>query len=611
MAQRDVTNTENYAGLPGGFFSQPSSFFMTPSGPQALSPCGPTGSVTSAANNLQTQSPGMVCSQNGASGQSIAPRVERTSAKVHADFKLSDDVEAFADVWDSYNTTSLASGLAGFGANALVPSLYYAAGSGFAPFAPTVGGNPLTYYFPASQTVNTTSNFYRASSGLNGSFNTKKLGDWDWSVSYGHSQSEVSNAYTNQVNASVVGNYLNSVTPGTFSAATLDSLPGVLGTSYDQAISKLDTVDATISTPDLFKLPAGNVGLGFGAQFQHQSEYIGPGSTEFVNPYTQAVDSERNVAAVYYQVDVPILHNLVFSQSGRYDHYDDVGGVFSPRFALRYQPAKELTMYASYDRGFRAPTLIELHETGNVTFQAVDGQNANEYFVGNPNLQPEHTKNYNLGFELSPSRYTDFGFDWYKIDISNVISQQNIVAEVAANPGQPLYYLGYTNLSYLDTDGFEVTFRQAVPTKIGTFTLSGDWAYVWHFTMPIGGVADDFAGNNGANDTVFGGAMPRWKGNTTLNWTYKKWTTALTWQFTGPYAQVIVPGSNVGSYSLFNLFVSYTGFKHWTLYAGINNLFNRAPPFDPVWMYTYRGYYDPSIYSYIGRYGQIGATYRF
>jgi iron complex outermembrane receptor protein len=610
MSQRGFTSNEDYSARPGGYFAQPSSFFMTPSGPQALSPCGPTGTVTSALNNLQTKSDGTVCSQNGASGQSLAAQTERTSAKVHADFKLSDNVEAFGDIWGSHNTTSLMSGLAGFGAGALVPSLYFT-GSEFAAFSPTVGANALTYYFPNAQAVNTTSNFYRVSGGLKGSLSTKTFGDWDWSASYGHSQSVVSNAYTNQINASTVLGYTNSVTPATFSAATLNALPGVLGTANNQGISKLDVVDATISTPNLFKLPAGDVGLGFGAQFQHQSEVISPGSTAFVNPVTQAVDGHRNVAALYYQADIPIVRGLTFGQSGRYDRYNDFGGVYSPRFALRYQPVRDLTMYASYNRGFRAPTLIELYQTAAVTYQTVNNQNVNEYFVGNRNLQPERTKNYNIGFQSSPTRTTDFGLDYYRIDVSNVIGQPDIVAMVNANPGQPMYKLGYTNLSYLHTDGLEATFKQMVPTKIGTFTLAGDWAYVWHFTMPMSGVATNFAGNNGANNTVFGGAFPRWKGTTELSWAFRKWTTTLTWKYTGPYAQVINPGSDAASYSQFNLFVSYTGFKHWTLYAGINNLFNRTPPFDPVWMYTYRGAYDPSLYSGIGRYGQIGATYRF
>jgi iron complex outermembrane receptor protein len=79
-----------------------------------------------------------------------------------------------------------------------------------------------------------------------------------------------------------------------------------------------------------------------------------------------------------------------------------------------------------------------------------------------------------------------------------------------------------------------------VSTKIGTFTLSGDWAYVWHFKMPVGGETTDFAGNNGSLNEPFGGSFPRWKGNTSLNWNYhNQWNATLTWMFTGPYSQAI------------------------------------------------------------------------
>lgn len=610
LAERDITSNENYSDLNGGFFSQPSSFWMTPNGPQAPTPCEPGAQVTSALDNLQTKNPGTACSQNGASAQSIAAQVKRSNLKVHADFKLSDYDEAFIDVWGSHNTTSLASGLAGFGAGALVPSLYYRPGVGYALFAPTVDGNALTYYFPKGQVVNTNSNFYRLSSGVKGSFGTDKFGDWDWAASVGHSASNVSNSYTNQISASVVQDYLNTITMSTFSPSTFNTLPGLFGTSVTHATSTLDTFDATISTSNLFALPAGDVGLGFGTQFQHQTEYIGAGSINFVSPYTQAVNGERDVAAAYYQIDIPLLSSLSFSQSGSYDHYGEFGGVFSPRYALRFQPVESLTAYASYNVGFRAPTLIELYESGSVTYQAVGTQNVNEYFIGNPNLQPEKTRNYNVGFQWSPTTNTDIGFDWYKIDVSNVISQLNIVTEVNANPSQPFYVLPYANISYLKTQGFESTFKQALPTRIGNFTLSGDWAYVWQFKIPDSIVAD-FAGNNGANDTVFGGALPRWKGNTNLSWANNNWTGTLTWQYTGPYKQVIDPGSNAASYSQFNVSLSYTGIKHWKLYASIDNLFNRAPPWDAVWMYTYRGYYDPSLYEYIGRYAQVGATYTF
>ncbi|MFP3182370.1 MAG: TonB-dependent receptor, partial [Paraburkholderia sp.] len=559
MDERGITSNQDYSGENGGYFSQPSSYWTTANGVQALSDCSASGGkVTSALNNIQTEEAGTVCSRNGASAQSIAPEAERTNVKVHADFKINDNVQAFADVWDSYNTTRLLQGLAGFTSGDNLGTTLYENGGVVSAFPATVGGTGLTYYFPEAQSVTTVSNFYRVSTGLKGSFSTEKLGDWDWTTSYGHSEDEVSNSYGNQINASVLSSYLSSVTTSTFSSNTLNSLPGLFGTSQDQAISKLDTLDATISTANLFTLPAGNVGLGFGAQFQHQSEYIGAGSTAYLSPITQAVDGERNVAAVYYQIDVPILRNLTFSQSGRYDHYDDFGGAFSPRFALRYQPVSMLTMYTSYDRGFRAPTLIETSEKANLVYQTVNGQNVNENVIGNPNLQPERTKNYNIGFELSPTRTTDIGLDWYKIDVSNVIGEESIASLVAANPGQSVYNVAFENLSYLHTDGFEATFKQSLPTKIGTFTFSADWAYVWHFTMPSNGVAVDYAGNNGAIDTVFGAAFPRWKGNTDLSWAYRKWTTTLSWQFTGPYAQAIESGSPaVASYSQFNLYTSY------------------------------------------------------
>ncbi|MEA3119455.1 MAG: iron complex outerrane recepter protein, partial [Paraburkholderia sp.] len=338
---------------------------------------------------------------------------------------------------------------------------------------------------------------------------------------------------------------------------------------------------------------------------------------EVINPNLSSVQGQRNVAAVYYQFDLPILRNLTFSQSGRYDHYSDVGGAFSPRFALRYQPVKAFTTYASYNRGFRAPTFVEDANSSALVLSPnpTTGQFQSTLIQGNPNLQPERTQNYNIGFQLAATRTTDIGFDWYKINISNVIGTSTPSAVYGSN-GQFLYQTeNYQNLGTLDTSGFETTLRQSLPTKIGTFTLSADWSYVQSFVMNSGGASFNGAGNNLLYNEPFGGSFPRWKGNTTLDWAYHKWNTALTWQYTGPYSQTFqIPGAanSVASYSQFNLMVTYTGIKHWTIYGGINNIFNRIPPWDPVWQpaLDFTGY-DSSLYSFYGRYAQIGATYKF
>ncbi len=243
------------------------------------------------------------------------------------------------------------------------------------------------------------------------------------------------------------------------------------------------------------------------------------------NPLLQSVSGERNVAAIYYQIDIPIIRNLTFSQSGRYDHYSDFGGAFSPRYALRYQPVSALTMYGSFNRGFRAPTFVENTASTNVGLQQ-NGNNLVRIHVVTKATRIcslSARKNYNLGFELSPTRTTDVGFDWYKIRVTNVIGQanlptvidQNNPSQVVRNPDGSIAYvnLPYENLGYLDTDGFEGTLRQSLKTTVGTFTLSADWAYVNHFKIGLPGQSPlNSAGNNLAIDPAVRWQLPALEG---------------------------------------------------------------------------------------------------
>jgi iron complex outermembrane receptor protein len=278
--------------------------------------------------------------------------------------------------------------------------------------------------------------------------------------------------------------------------------------------------------------------------------------------YLQSINGQRNVGAVYYQFNIPLVPTLTFSQSGRYDHYSDFGGAFSPRFALSLKPISELTTYASYTRGFRAPTLAENSQSNSSGIQtAVDpnsptnptgGQAYPVLVRGNPNLRPERTRNYNIGFELEPDARTSIGFDWYRIDVKNVIGTGNIQQIVDANdpgvvvrnPNGTIAYVNmdYENLNTLTTDGFELNAHEAIPIPVGTLSLAANWAYVWHFRQESSAGTVDFAGNDGAIDTPFGASFPRWKGTTAVGWDYQSFTTTATYQFTGPYVLTQMPG---------------------------------------------------------------------
>jgi iron complex outermembrane receptor protein len=644
LADRDSTKNQDFTNQPGGFSLLAPSYWIPGGGTtaQALSGCPFGGRVGSATNNYVSAQGGItsgtVCGYNTAESESIAPMTERENIKLHGDFKINDATTAFADFWVSHNTTTTNDGTWANTVGSPISStlVYNPATKSITPFNNTVpASNPfnpfgvptqLVYTFPGANAETTDSTFWRASTGIKGNFSLP-YGDWDWSTSISHSQDVVSNVYTNQLNVAALNNiYQNGVFNFANPSATPNGLAGLYQNTNNLGVSKLDTVDATISTPNLFHLPTGDVGLGFGAQFLHESESLTPGaewlSGQTISPNLQTVNGNRNIAAAYYQIDIPIIHNLTFSQSGRYDHYSDVGGAFSPRFALRYQPVQALTMYGSYDRGFRAPTFVENSASQTIGLQVESIGNVTTITSGNPNLQPERTKNYNLGFQLSPARTTDIGVDWYKIHVDNVIGQGAATDVFDPNTGALAYQkIPYANLGTLDTSGLETTLRQSLPTKIGTFTLAADWAYVYRFLFNLGGAGYvNGAGNNLAITQPFGASFPRWKGNTTLSWDYHKWDAALTWQYTGPYTQAIQPANtptpatgSTPSYSQFNLMVTYTGFKHWTIYGGIDNIFNRTPPFDPVFASSAldQNGYDQSLYTYYGRFAQIGATYKF
>ena len=637
LADRDTTESQDFSNKPFGGSVQTPTFFLNPtSGVTQGYGCAPGQMVPVGSNFIASQNNagaitgGTVCQKNNAEDYSIEPMTERLNAKIHADFKINDSTSAYADLWESNNTTTVNDG----------PPLIQ---NGLQYNPATKSVTPVTFMVPATNPYNNTgvaqeffgyapttyssttdANYWRAAMGIKGSFSTGKE-DWDWNTAYTHSMSTVSNIYGSVINPNALQTELNN---GTYNflnpAATPQAVNNFLTTANNLGISKLDAVDATLSTPNLFHIPTGDIGLGLGAQFLHESELIEEGGNyltpNVLNPNTQEVAGERNVAAVYYQVDVPLVDKmLTFSQSGRYDHYSDFGGAFSPRFALRFQPIQQLTTYASYTRGFRAPEFLENTNSSNIGIMPIgpNGQDENVITKGNPDLQPERTKNYNIGFELSPTRTTDIGFDWYKIHVDKAIGTQLDPSATVFNADGSIAYMvnTYENLGSFDTDGFETTFSQSLPTPVGTFKLSADWAYIWHFKMNgIGGLAStvDGAGNDLTLAQPFGGSFPRWKGNTDLSWNFHQWNADLEWQYTGPYSDALGLNYTTGSYSVFNLNVAYTGFKHWTIYGGMNNIFNKAPPYDPLWVNQIdQTGYDQSLYTYMGRYLQVGATYKF
>jgi vitamin B12 transporter len=113
----------------------------------------------------------------------------------------------------------------------------------------------------------------------------------------------------------------------------------------------------------------------------------GEAKDESANTGTQ-VNSQSD-RAVYAELESSFFNSLFIASNVRFDDYSSFGGHFTFRVTPAYTiPVTETKLMGSVGTGFKAPTLSELYQN----FPAFD-------FVANPNLKPEESTGFDVGFE--------------------------------------------------------------------------------------------------------------------------------------------------------------------------------------------------------------------
>jgi outer membrane receptor protein involved in Fe transport len=147
-----------------------------------------------------------------------------------------------------------------------------------------------------------------------------------------------------------------------------------------------------------YKIIHSNTLVG-GITFEQQKSYDNKGRGNILvtsNPYVFIVrpsvqdnppgrpnpDMKRDVWAAYLEDIWDILDDLRLTIGGRYDHYSDFGGQFSPRVGINWEFADNFNTKFLYGESFRAPYFLDLYDS---TF-------------GNPNLKSETQQTFELSF---------------------------------------------------------------------------------------------------------------------------------------------------------------------------------------------------------------------
>jgi len=319
--------------------------------------------------------------------------------------------------------------------------------------------------------------------------------------------------------------------------------------------------------------------------------------------------------------------------AARYDHYSDFGNSVNPKVAIRWQPVKPILLRASWATGFRAPTLYDLYTPLTQGFTGLPfddplrcpttglasdcGNNFRLLTGGNPNLEPEKTRQFNAGGVWSPINGLSVSADYWKItktavlqplasdDIFNHfdkfgathIIRGPVDPAFPALPGPILYVLApISNVGNLRTSGIDVDLSYRSPvSSIGSFSFNINGTYIIDFDQQLPGGDDTRSGVGAIVDLLVPGAVPRWKHYASLTWSYGPWGATIAQNFTQAYTEPPpqLPGfgvRKVGAYDVWDIQGTCAYFKNTSIVVGVKNVFDRAPPFSNQTSYAQVGY---------------------
>ncbi|MFC4252311.1 MAG: TonB-dependent receptor domain-containing protein [Sinimarinibacterium flocculans] len=387
--------------------------------------------------------------------------------------------------------------------------------------------------------------------------------------------------------------------------------------------------------------------------------------------------------------DAPLAQALDLELAGRYSHYPRIGAVTTGKAGLRWQPVSDLMLRATYSTGFRAPSIGELYLGESQSYDPLSdpcadpgadptadanclqdgtpggGSGSNvatpyDLWQGNPDLEPERSRNLTYGLIFSPRWVTDLNFsvDFYNIVIDDFVvigqgqffldscyktEQRNYCDYIHRDATGTLTYIDtpYFNLAKVETAGVDFGIDYALPmADYGRLKLRLEASYLEKFesTAPRPGQEDEVTSEVGTVDGQFFG-YPRWKAAGYLSWEVERftasWTTRMAYHMTEPCGDLFptpslkdlglcsnpdvvdADGNPAPENRLHTLFYHHVQLSYdfadydAEIAIGVNNVFDQDPRVSRSLASLYWYNYDPNHYDAPGRFGYLRAGFRF
>lgn len=394
-------------------------------------------------------------------------------------------------------------------------------------------------------------------------------------------------------------------------------------TQINDSSQYLRTLQVKADGP-LFKIGGGDVRMAVGTDFRdEQADQLQLGGVPGPNQLLVRDDNiSRFVAAAFVEVNVPLFsgenaiggfNRLELSLSGRYDHYQGLGGTFNPKFGIVWEPVSSLAVRGSWGTSFVAPNLGLITSIFGVpqigqNVAGVGTINIYNQGGGNPALTPEEATTWSLGADLKPVFLPGFrfGVTYYNVKYTNLVYKptqadvfnnpafagsiirnptpaQVLQAIAEAPPQSPvpavinaIFESFAINLGARQTDGLDFDLGYRFDTGVGNFIMNVN-------ANRQLGVKQEIVPGSGVQNLIGRQEAIKWRGRGQLTWSLNDLTVTgfvnHIGGFTNPTSTLF---PNVGSWTTFDLTLQYSMpgvLKGSQIQLRAQNLFDKDPPF--------------------------------
>ncbi len=233
----------------------------------------------------------------------------------------------------------------------------------------------------------------------------------------------------------------NIFKPSANSADVLNSIKATIGRDSNFKIAE---VYGTATVP-LMKMAGGQVQLLLGGerrfeQYQDQYDSLSEGG-QILGSAGNSAGGTRGVTSMFSEALLPVASGVEVSLAARHENYSDYGSSNAPKASLRWKLSNNLLLRGSVGAGFAAPSLDKITQKesfsaesvidprtyiafGGAASQASTRQvQVDTYYIANPKLAAEKSKNWSLGFVWDVVPQLSIKADVWKIDVSDKIAQ--------------------------------------------------------------------------------------------------------------------------------------------------------------------------------------------